>query len=82
VLQGNRRRLGWAVAVVTAVLLCCGLPLGLAWFLDRNERREADEEMGRYLALIQGGDRAGAPALLCGADDTSVAELPGMEELG
>lgn len=75
---GKRRRLGWALTVVTALLLCCGLPLAFARYLDRNESREADESIDRYLILVQARDRASADAMLCGGDDTSAAALPGM----
>lgn len=34
--------------------------------------------MSRYLGLVQARDRAGADAMLCGADDTSAADLPDM----
>ena len=75
------RRLWWALTVVTPLLLCCGLPLGFARHSDRNESRDADEEIGRYLTLVQGRDRAGADAMLCGGDDMSgTAELRGMSE--
>jgi hypothetical protein len=76
--KNKSRRLGWALAVVTALLLFCGLALGFARHSDRNESREADEEIGQYLVLVQGRDRAGADAMLCGGDDTSAAELPTM----
>lgn len=76
---GKRRRLGLVLTVVTA-LLCCGLLLAFARHPDHNESREADEEIGRYLTLVQGRDRPGADALLCGGDDTSTAELPGMDQ--
>ncbi|MDZ5447731.1 hypothetical protein U2F26_34350 [Micromonospora sp. 4G57] len=75
--ENKRRRLGWALAVVTALLLLCGLPLEFARHSHRNESREADKEVGQYLILIQGRDHASADAMLCGGDDTSVAKLPG-----
>lgn len=74
--KSKARLLSWALAVVAALLVFCGLPLGFARYSDRKESREADKEIGRYLTLVQGRDRAGADAMLCGGDDTSVAELP------
>ncbi|GAA4729430.1 hypothetical protein [Phytohabitans rumicis] len=72
------RRLGWALAVVACLLLFCGLSLGLAGRSDGAESREADKEMSRYLSLVQARDRVAADAMLCGADDTSTADLPDM----
>ncbi|WP_319463599.1 hypothetical protein [Micromonospora sp. RTP1Z1] len=66
---------------MTALLLsCCGLSLGFAQYSDRNESREADKEVDRYLTLVQGRDRAGADVMLCGGDDTSAVQLPGMNQ--
>ncbi|SCL36074.1 hypothetical protein GA0070624_5449 [Micromonospora rhizosphaerae] len=65
---------------MTALLLFCGLPLGFARYSNRNESREADKEVDRYLTLVQGRDRAGADAMLCGGDDTSAVQLPGMNQ--
>lgn len=78
--KSKARRLSWTLAVVTGLLLFYGLPLGFARYSDRNESREADKEIGRYLTLVQERDRAGADAMLCGGDDTSAAELPGMNQ--
>ncbi|MEJ3747460.1 hypothetical protein WEI85_29755 [Actinomycetes bacterium KLBMP 9797] len=64
---------------MAALLLLCGLPIGFARYSDGKESREADNEIGQYLTLVQRRDRGGADAMLCGGDDTSVAELPGMK---
>lgn len=58
--KSRARRLSWTLAVVTALLLLCGLPRGFARYADRNESREADKEIDRYLPLVQGRDPAGA----------------------
>jgi hypothetical protein len=80
--KSKARRLSWTPAVVAALLAFCGLPLGFARYSDRKESRESDKEIGRYLTLVQAGDRAGADAMLCGGDDTRVAELPGRYQPG
>lgn len=77
--KSEARRLSWTLALVTG-LLFCGLPLGFVRYSDRNESREAHEEIGRHLTLVEERDRAGAAAMLCGGDDTSAAELPGMNQ--
>ncbi|MFY1672791.1 hypothetical protein ACN27G_35220 [Plantactinospora sp. WMMB334] len=78
--KSKAHRLSWTLPVVAGLLLFCGLPLGFARYSDRNESREADMEIGRYLTLVQERDRAGADAMLCGGDDTSAADLPRMNQ--
>lgn len=65
---------------MTDLLLFCGLPLGFARHSKRDESREADKEVDLYLTLVQGHDRAGADAMLCGGDGTSAVQLPGMNQ--
>jgi hypothetical protein len=73
--KGKARWLSWALAIVAALSVACGLPLGFARYWHDKESREADKLIGRYLTLVQQRDRAGADAMLCGGDDTSVAKL-------
>src|SRR5215207_9375650 len=78
--KSKARRLSWTLAVVSCLVLFCLLPLVFAESSDRNESREADKEIGRYLTFVQERDHAGADAMLCGGDDTSAAELPRMNQ--
>ena len=48
---------------------------------ERDVSRKADSLVGQYLARVQQGDHAGADALLCGRDDTSIAGLPATAAL-
>ncbi|MEJ3749076.1 hypothetical protein WEI85_38155 [Actinomycetes bacterium KLBMP 9797] len=77
--RSKARRLSWMLAVAAALLLLiCGLPMGFARYSDGKESRESDNEIGQYLTHVQRRDHAVADAMLCGGDDTGVAELPGM----
>lgn len=62
---------------MAALLLLCGLPIGFVRYSDSKKTDESASAIGQYLTLVQSRDRAGADAILCGGDDTSVAELPG-----
>jgi hypothetical protein len=53
--------------------------MGTQWSA-RNEQRNADEEIEEYLRLVQGSYVEHADAMLCGGDDTRVAELRDTSE--
>jgi hypothetical protein len=76
----GHRVLGWTAAALVVVLACCGLPLAHSRWSESNERRKTDDEIAKYLSLVQRGDRVAADAMLCGGDDTSVVKLSGMNE--
>jgi hypothetical protein len=78
--KGKVRSLRWALAVMAAVSLFCGLPLGFARYWNDKASREADKQISRYLTLVQEHDRADADAMLCGGDDTSLAKLPELNQ--
>jgi hypothetical protein len=55
-------------------------PLLYSELSNRNERRREDEEISRYLSLVQERDHSGADAMLCGGDDTRTATLRDTDE--
>lgn len=69
--------MGRAALVLVGALLGGGLVYAKVNSSRQGERNRADQEVTRYLNLVQGGDRRGADAMLCGEDDTAVVELDG-----
>lgn len=77
--QRRHRPLRRMAVLVILTLICCGL-FAVYFRSHRNEQREADEEIVRYLGLVQERDGPRADAMLCGGDDTSIAQPEGADE--
>jgi hypothetical protein len=73
--QRGRRLLLWTALLLVVALICGGLPYVYFRWSDLDEQRMADDEVGRYLSLVQEGDRSRADAMLCGGDDTTTVQL-------
>lgn len=77
--QRGHRLLTWAAAIVIVALIFAVLSFVYSRF-SGNEQRKADEEIAKYLSLVQGRDHSGADAMLCGGDDTTTAKLRDTDE--